>query len=621
MTAPALTLGTAGHIDHGKTALVRALTGVDTDRLPEERERGISIELGFARMELPSGGSLSVVDVPGHERFVRTMVAGATGVDLFLLVVAADDGVMPQSREHVAVMELLEVPAGVVALTKMDLVGAEQAAEARAGIAELLAGGPYAGAPVVDVSATGGTGLGELRARLAAAAASAAPNRGAPGGSPRLHVDRSFSLPGIGTVVTGTLWSGSVARGDEVRIEPRRRRARVRAVQVHSEPRERAAAGQRVALNLAGVDRGEVRRGDVIVAGDAGPAAGYLLDVELRLLPGARPLRRGARVHVHHGTRESPARVAPVEGDLLHPGGAGLAQLRLERPLLALAGDRFVVRSIAPADTVGGGRVLDPRPVKHGAGEAHARRLRALGAGDPLELLRLELEDAASGVDGEDRGAELERLAAAGEVVPVGRRTRRWFTPRLLDSARAGLLAAVGADDDPRPRSAAALAHAAGIDPQAAAAVLETLSDEGEVDRRGGGYVRPRRAPGPLDPLAQRLLALLEADGLQPGSVDALADRADAPRPAVAAALERLAATGDVTRVKPGIYYEPGALERAAAEVAAICDRDGAVTIAGLRDRLGTSRKYAQALLEHLDSTRVTRRVGDEHVLRRPPPG
>ena len=219
MTGPALTLGTAGHIDHGKTSLVRALTGVDTDRLPEERERGISIELGFARMDLPSGRSLSVVDVPGHERFVRTMVAGATGIDLFLLVVAADDGVMPQTREHVAVMEQLEVPGGVVALTKADLAGAEERALAQVEVEDLLAGGPYAAAPVVSVSAARGTGLDELRAQLDAAAR-AAPERARLGGPPRLHVDRSFTLQGIGTVVTGTLWSGTIPRGAEVRIEP-----------------------------------------------------------------------------------------------------------------------------------------------------------------------------------------------------------------------------------------------------------------------------------------------------------------------------------------------------------------------------------------------------------------
>jgi selenocysteine-specific elongation factor len=616
MTRAALTLGTAGHIDHGKTALVRALTGVDTDRLPQERERGISIELGFARLQLPSGQSLSVVDVPGHERFVRTMVAGATGIDLFLLVVAADDGVMPQTREHVAVMELLEVPAGVVALTKADLVSDAQATAARVGVAELLADGPYARAPLVTVSAARGTGLDELRAQLEAAAG-AAPSSGALSGPARLHVDRSFSLQGIGTVVTGTLWSGGVARGDSVRIEPGGRRARVRGIEVHSEPRERAGAGQRVALNLAGVDRSEVRRGEVVVAGDAAASAGHLLDVELRLLPGARPLRHGARVHVHHGTRETPARVAFLESELLEPGEQGLAQLRLERPLLAVTGDRFVVRSVAPADTVGGGRVLDPSPRRHGRGDVHVRRLRALGSGDPLELLRVEIERAGSGLGDEGRADELRLLEAAGDAVAVGDRTRRWFAPRLLDRARADLLAAAKAGDDPRPRSAAALAHAAGLDADGAGAVLDSLSAEGAVTRRDGGYAPPRDTPEPPDPVACRLVELLAADGLEPRSVDALAAEAEVSPAGARERLDRLAASGDVTRVKPGLYYHPAGLERARAEVVSLCEREGSATIASLRDRLATSRKYAQAVLEHLDGARVTRRVGDEHVLRR----
>ena len=614
MTAAALTLGTAGHIDHGKTALVRALTGVDTDRLPQERERGISIELGFARMELPSGRSLSVVDVPGHERFVRTMVAGATGIDLFLLVVAADDGVMPQTREHVAVLEVLEVPTGVVAITKADLVGDDEIDLARSEVSELLAGGPYAGAPVVDVSASRDSGLDDLRAQLDELAAGARP-RSALNGPARLHVDRSFTLQGIGTVVTGTLWSGSVARGDEVRIEPGARRARVRGVEVHGEQRASAAAGQRVALNLTGVERAEVERGDVVVTGKAGPQAGYLLDVELRLSEDARPLKRGARVHVHHGTRETPARVAPVDGDILGPGEEGLVQLRLERPLVAAAGDRFVVRSLAPPDTIGGGRVLDPSPRKHGAGDPHAARLRALASGNPLDVLRLEIECAPSGLETGDRSEELARLAAAGGAVAVG--GRRWFAPRQLERARAVLLEAVGSSALARPRSAGQLAHAAGLDVGGATAVLDALAGEGALERSGGGYLRAGGGARSPDPLSERLVDLLEADGIEPRTPSALAAECGVEPAAAEAALDALAARNSIVRVKPRLYYHPAAYERARAEAVSLAERDGAVTIATVRDRLETSRKYAQALLEHLDATRVTRRVGDEHVLRR----
>jgi selenocysteine-specific elongation factor len=363
-----LTLGTAGHIDHGKTVLVRALTGVDTDRLPEERERGISIELGYAPLDLPSGRRLSVVDVPGHERFVRTMVAGATGIDLYLMVVAADDGVMPQTREHAAVLAALGVGAGVVAITKADLA---EPARAREEAAALLPG-----AEIVPVAAPRGEGLEELRAALDRVAAGLPRRSG--GGALRLHVDRSFTIRGAGTVVTGTLWEGTAARGDEVRILPSGLSARVRSVQVHDEPRERAQAGQRVALNLAGVGRDEVARGDVVVAGEALKST-FRVDVALSwITPDARP-DGGTRVAVHHGTRETAARLAELGGRYF--------QLRLEQPLVPARGDRLVIRSLAPPDTLGGGVVLDPDPPRHGPSRDLLARLARLerGEDDPPE--------------------------------------------------------------------------------------------------------------------------------------------------------------------------------------------------------------------------------------------
>ncbi|MGZ4219338.1 MAG: selenocysteine-specific translation elongation factor, partial [Solirubrobacteraceae bacterium] len=347
MSAGPLTLGTAGHIDHGKTALIRALTGVDTDRLPEERARGISIELGYAALALPSGRRLSVIDVPGHERFVRTMVAGATGIDLYLMTIAADDGVMPQTREHAAVLRALGVGIGVVAVTKSDLADPE--------IAMLEASELLPGARAVAVSARTGEGLDELRAALDRAAAEAS-SRADTSGVARLHVDRVFTIRGAGTVVTGTLWSGQVGRGDEVVLLPGEQRARVRGVQVHDQPLEMAAAGQRVALNLTGISVDDVRRGDVVVAGGSDLRPGYLLDAQLEF--SGREPEHGDRVQIHHGTRESPARMAWL--------GGRFWQVRLEHPVVAAAGDRLVVREIAPPDTIGGGVVLDPRPRKHG---------------------------------------------------------------------------------------------------------------------------------------------------------------------------------------------------------------------------------------------------------------
>jgi selenocysteine-specific elongation factor len=491
------TLGTAGHIDHGKTALIGALTGVDTDRLPEERRRGISIALGYAPLTLPSGRRLSVVDVPGHERFVRTMVAGATGIDLFLMVVAADDGVMPQTREHATVLAALGVRTGVVAVTKTDLADPERA---RAQAAELLPG-----AEAVPVSARTGAGLDALRAALDRAAG-AATERAAAEGAWRLHADRVFTVRGHGTVVTGTLWSGIAQRGDEVTILPSGRRARLRGVQVHDEPVDRAPAGRRVALNLAGVDRDEVAPGDVIAGGEPLPAATYRIDAALQwAAPELRP-EHGARVAVHHGTRDVPARLAEL--------GGRFAQLRLEQPLVPLRGDRLVIRSLAPPDTLGGGVVLDPGPPRHGPSRDLLARLVALERGEP---------------------------------------------------------------DAPAPAPPPPPAPAAPAPPPLSAGALEA-----EARLRAAGHEPPADA--------------------EVGTPEELA---------------ALRAHGRALRLGRGRHVHADVLDRVRERVIALAERDGTITLAALRDDLGTSRQYAQALLEALDAARVTLRVGDERRLRR----
>jgi selenocysteine-specific elongation factor len=482
-----LTLGTAGHIDHGKTALVRALTGVDTDRLPEERARGISIALGYAPLTLPSGRRLSVVDVPGHERFVRTMVAGATGIDLYLMTIAADDGVMPQTLEHATVLAALGVDVGVVAITKADLAAPDVAAEEAA---ELLPG-----AEIVTVSAKTGAGLDELRAALDRAADRVSGRAEDPAGV-RLHVDRVFTIRGAGTVVTGTLWSGTVARGDEVMIQPAGRRARIRGVEVHDEPVERAGAGQRVALNLAGVDRDEVARGDVIVAGEA-IAPSYRVDAALQLED------RPKLVAVHHGTRESPARLVELGGRFF--------QLRLDVPIVPLRGDRLVIRSLAPPDTLGGGVVLDPTPRRHGPSRDLLARLARLERGEVIE---------------EPASPPPEKVAPE--------------LPPLTESA------------------------------------LQT-----EAQLKEAGATPPLDAELPADDLAA------------------------------------LRAHGRAVRLGPSMHVHPDALAAVQERLVAKLERDGVITLAGARDELGTSRKYAQAYLEHLDAARVTLRRGDERVLRR----
>ncbi len=471
---------------------------MDTDRLPEEKARGISIDLGYAPLRLPSGRRMSVVDVPGHERFVRTMVAGATGIDMYLMVVAADDGVMPQTMEHAAVLTALGVTHGVVAVTKADLADPALAAQ---DAAELMAGGGPL--EVVACSARTGDGVAAVAAALDRLAARL-PGRGATPGEPLLHVDRSFTIHGAGTVVTGTLWSGSVARGDVLTLLPAGRQVRVRGVQVHDEPVERAGAGQRVAVNLVGVERRAVARGDVLAArGSVEPTT--VIDAVLSV----RGAEHGMRVHVHHGTREAPARMAAL--------GDGLWQLRLERPLLARAGDHVVVRSLAPPDTLGGGVVLDPRARRHG------RRPDVL--------------------------ARLERLRRGEPEPPI----------------------------EPAAECAAAPAPA---------------------------------APPPLSDAALALEARLRAAGYEPPS--------EAELGPAAAELPALREVGRAVRIGRSLYAHPDAIATVRERVVAIVEAEGAVTLARLRDELGTSRKFAQALLEHLDAARVTLRLPDDRrVLRR----
>jgi selenocysteine-specific elongation factor len=494
LAAP-LTLGTAGHIDHGKTALIHALTGAQTDRLPEERARGISIELGYACLALPSGRHLSVIDAPGHERFVRTMVAGATGIDMYLMTVSADDGVMPQTREHALVLHALGIAAGVVAVTKSDLADPE--------IAMLEASELLPGAELVSVSARTGAGLDTLRHTLDRVAAGLA-SRSANAGAARLHIDRVFTIRGAGTVVTGTLWSGSIGRGDELVILPSGHRTRVRGVQVHDQSLDRAAAGQRVAVNLVGLSVDEVNRGDVLVSAGAGLRPTYLIDARLEI--GESELEHGDRIHVHHGTRETPARVAWLGGPFW--------QLRLEQPLMPLAGDRLVIRQIAPPDTLGGGVVLDAHPRKHGPSR---------------DLL-----------------VRLERLARGERV------------------------------DEPKP-----------------------------VDEP---TMRSAQPHAPLAPSALTLEQRLREAGFEP-PLDSECDPSD---------LDSLRAHGRAVRVAKNLHYHPDVLADIRERVIALAERSGgSVTLAQLRDELDTSRKFAQALLEHFDSEKLTIRRGDEHVVRR----
>ena len=572
----ALTVGTAGHIDHGKTWLVRALTGKDTDRLPEEQRRGISIDLGYAPLELPDGRRLSLIDVPGHERFVRTMVAGATGIDLFLLVIDAAEGARPQTLEHIAILRLLGVEAGVVAITKADLVDEETLEIAIDEARELV---PEA--EVVAVSAKTGMGLDDLRAALARVADRSTVRDAA--GPARLYIDRVFTLRGIGTVVTGTLWSGTIAEGDVLQVAPGGDEVRVRSVQVHDAAVERATAGERVALGLPGVDRRDLHRGDALVTPGAFPVS-YRLDVELEELV---PIDGGARVSVHHGTSRIPARVARV--------GTQTAQLRLEAPVVAARGDRVVLRG---ETTLGGATVLDPAPPRR----LDEERLELLERGDPASIVSATVHAPVSVESLRARGllapAELEEGLAA--VVQAG----GWaFSQMWLEETRESVVERLRARAEAEPLEPG-LAVAELLPPEPwAPAVLPLLP----IERRGGMAYLPGVAAslGARAAAAEELGHALDGAGLAAVKVD---------DPELARYLE---GEGRLVRLGDGFVVSSTAYERARELVVAECTAAGEISLARFRDLAGVGRRDAQLLLERLDQDGVTRRLGDRRVLRR----
>ncbi|HUH11723.1 MAG TPA: selenocysteine-specific translation elongation factor [Longimicrobiales bacterium] len=620
-----LILGTAGHIDHGKTRLVHSLTGVDTDRLAEEKRRGITIELGFAPLRLEGVGELGVVDVPGHEGFVRTMVAGATGMDLVLLVVAADEGVMPQTREHLAILELLGVRTGVVALTKRDLVESEWLELVRDDVRGALAATPFADWPLVPVSAATGEGLEELRRALAAAAAGA-PER-ADDDLFRLPVDRAFSVHGTGTVVTGTVWQGSVRPEARLRVLPGGAEARVRAVQVHGADAAGALAGQRAALALTGPGRDTVERGSVLVEGAAWSEQG-MLTVRLRVLPdSAWSIAHRQRVRLHLGTREIMGRVALLEGRSLAPGQEAWAQLRLESPAVARVGDRFVLRSYSPVATIAGGEVVEAAPPKRRRLSAtEGRALEALRTGDPPAALaaRLELDGwAGSALDAlpvalscasRARGQAVAEVRAAGALEAGGRlfadpvaREARGRLERAVEALHAAQPIESGLEREALRRSLPPHAHEALAD-----GVLEALLGEGRLESVGPLVRRPghqRRLSVGQEALRSSIRARLAAAGLEAVGVGELADgrEADAIWPVVRLMEEE----GEIVCVAPPEgYLAAAALEAAEGRLRATLPPGTLLDPAGFREVLGLSRKHLIPLLEHFDRSGVTVRAG-----------
>lgn len=618
-------IGTAGHIDHGKTALVRRLTGVDTDRLPEEKKRGISIDLGFAPLVTPAGVRVGIVDVPGHERFVKNMLAGVGGIDLVLLVIAADEGVMPQTREHLAIVKLLGVARGIVVLTKRDLVEADWVELVKRDVRALLAGTALADAPMIEFSAVTGAGTPELLAEVDRQLAGAAAR---PEDEPaRLPVDRVFTVEGFGTVVTGTLWRGRVRTGDSLELLPKGETLRVRRVQVHGATVDEARAGQRTAIALAGIEREAVDRGDWLTA-PGSLRASSVLDVRFELLPDMpRAWPANTRVRFHLGASEIIGRLVLLEGADVAPGASALAQVRLEKPSVPARGDRFVIRSYSPSRTIGGGTVIEPQATKR---RRHAAGLEELEVHEHgsleqrlLEKLATFEKPAATAVlaqaVGESEaavGAALAALAAGAEVANPSE--GRWLAPARWSAAREAIESQVRgfAEAHPArygvPKGELKSGMKGALEAALFDAAYESLLADHVLEQKGD---RVRPADRPWSPPAETLAKLeslerdLAAAGYQVPEGPQWQAKLGADAPEVASLGFFL---GRLVRVSQELTYSAAQLDELRRRLAAWFEKKPAMTVADFRELTGASRKYAVPLLEHSDRIGWTNRVGDE---------
>ncbi|MCH7607799.1 MAG: selenocysteine-specific translation elongation factor [Chloroflexi bacterium] len=614
-------IGTAGHVDHGKSTLVQAMTGIDPDRLEEEKRRGMTIDLGFAWLTLPSGREVSIVDVPGHERFIKNMLAGVGGIDLALLVVAADESVMPQTREHLAILDLLGVSHGLVVITKKDLVDDDLLGLVQLEVEDVLKGTSLEASIVLSVSATTGEGLPELLTAIDGALDSTEQRRDL--GRPRLPVDRSFTISGFGTVVTGTLVDGSLQIGQEVEIVPSGRRSRIRGLQSHRKKLEAAAPGSRVAVNLTGIASDEVVRGEVVTT-PGWLRATHAVDARLRLLHDApHGIKHNYPLTFHAFAAETPAKVRLLDRDLLEPGGEAWAQIWLEHPVALARGDRFVVRS--PDATLGGGTVVEVDAKRHRRNHAPTlERLERLALGSPTAQLLTALESRepadARALAQRANVSEQEAVALARQAVEegsvvalesaVGPATQLYTTAgwnRLSAKARQAL----GAYHEQHPlrlgMTREELRSRLGLKGAVAQLVLSELSSGGAVVDESGTLRLPGHEVGVSAEQQRRMDDYVAALAAEPFP-------AQQP-PITPELLALLVDQRRVVRATDGIAFDAPTYDALAKRITEHLREHGKVTVAEVRDMFGTSRKYALAVLEHLDEEHVTRRVGDERVL------
>jgi selenocysteine-specific elongation factor len=650
------TIGTAGHVDHGKSSLVQALTGIDPDRLAEEKERGMTIDLGFAWLTLPGGREVSIVDVPGHESFIKNMLAGVGGIDAALLVVAADEGVMPQTREHLAILDLLRVSRGVVALTKSDLVDEEWLELVRDEVTDLLKPTTLADAPLLPVSVLTGQGLPELLSALERILAEAEERRNI--GRPRLPIDRVFTLTGFGTVVTGTLLDGSFKLGQEVEILPQGLRTRLRGLQTHKQQVEVAQPGSRVALNLPNVQRTELARGNVVTL-PGQLRATMLCDARLRLLSDAeRPLAHNTQVDLYSGSQEIPARVRLLDCEEVQPGQSAWVQLRLSRPAVVARRDAFILRIPSPSMTIGGGEILDVQPRYHRRFQPHIlAALEQLAQGSPEELILAALDRrlvtrATSGNKHGFAGYELTEIIkvcnlsedvtrqildtflSEGRVRRIG---TLWFALSTWEALTVEAVRLVSEQHQRYPLrgglSKEEWRARLGLAPKIATEVFAVLQAEGRLEavevagaapgtgspyaregaQRVGGLIRlpgfvPHFTPSQQQQVEQLLQLFREQPYTPPGRTEAEA----LTEPEVVAALIE---QGSLVRVGEGVLFLRETYDEALTRVVAYLREHGKITVAEARDILGATRKYILPLLEQMDALHITRRVGDERFL------
>ena len=612
-------IGTAGHVDHGKSTLVRALTGIDPDRLAEEKEREMTIDLGFAWLKLPGGREVGVIDVPGHEHFIKNMLAGVSGMDLALLVVAAPESIMPQTREHLAILDLMEVPLAIAVITQSDLADQDQVTLVGMEIEDLLRPTRFAGAPVLPVSSVTGQGLTDLKAAIDQALGRLEPKRDV--GKPRLPIDRVFTIQGSGTVVTGTLVDGSLALGQEVEILPPGLKSRIRGLQTHKAQLNSVAPGNRVAVNLSGVGPAELKRGDVLTR-SGWLTATTMLDARLRLLAWPeRPLRHNTEVSFHSGSAEVMARVRLLEKEAVQPGETTWVQFLLSGPLAALNGDHYVIRS--PMDTLGGGTIVEAHPARRhrrfrpetienlkarGEGKIEETLLAGLKVKGPQELAGLLAQ---SGLEPEAAGSALESLVRGGRVVALGEgENSLLFTAAAWDQLRENILAAVREYHRKFPlRSGipkAEISSKVKLGPHFPE-MLQRLFQEGFLAEEAAMVRLPAHHIVLTPDQQARVEAYLRQLSRDPYS----------PAPDVvleADLMNLLVERGQIVKTAAGVVFSAAAYDEMAARILAHIRENGRVTLAQVRDMLQTSRKYAQALLEHMDEKKLTRRVGDERV-------